>query len=147
MAEVLQKPMDKELELLTNVKEKGEIVSRIKMLALSSQPVDQEEPERQKINMFPEQADMERGGDVDNYSDEDEEFSSEGSDSEPVLEGKSMLSTSHPSRRRSHLQKTLSDKIFQGSVEDRPDPIQVRYIRFKEFICYSLSVLFNSCLL
>ncbi|XP_078052160.1 phosphofurin acidic cluster sorting protein KrT95D isoform X6 [Augochlora pura] len=84
MAQVLQKQMDLELELVSYKAEKyaGHSVAfaRVSVVALSSQPVDQDKRLMNDPNerLCPE------------YSDEEEEFSSEGeaegSDSEPTLE-------------------------------------------------------------
>ncbi|XP_006617338.1 phosphofurin acidic cluster sorting protein 2 isoform X1 [Apis dorsata] len=81
MAQVLQKQMDLELELVSDKAEKYGAVAlaRVSVVALSSQPVDQDK----RLNDPNERLCPE-------YSDEEEEFSSEGeaegSDSEPTLE-------------------------------------------------------------
>ncbi|XP_076289563.1 phosphofurin acidic cluster sorting protein KrT95D isoform X5 [Lasioglossum baleicum] len=84
MAQVLQKQMDLELELVSYKAEKyaghSVAIARVSVVALSSQPVDQDKRLMSDPNerLCPE------------YSDEEEEFSSEGeaegSDSEPTLE-------------------------------------------------------------
>ncbi|CAK9822163.1 Phosphofurin acidic cluster sorting protein 2 [Anthophora retusa] len=84
MAQVLQKQMDLELELISDKAEKygghSVALARVSVVALSSQPVDQDKRLMNDPNerLCPE------------YSDEEEEFSSEGeaegSDSEPTLE-------------------------------------------------------------
>ncbi|KAK9310028.1 hypothetical protein QLX08_000504 [Tetragonisca angustula] len=84
MAQVLQKQMDLELELVSDKAEKygghSVALARVSVVALSSQPVDQDKRLMNDPNerLCPE------------YSDEEEEFSSEGeaegSDSEPTLE-------------------------------------------------------------
>ncbi|KYM98831.1 Phosphofurin acidic cluster sorting protein 2 [Cyphomyrmex costatus] len=84
MAQVLQKQMDVELELVSDKAEKygGHSVplARVSVVALSSQPVDHDKRLTHDLNerLCPE------------FSDEEEEFSSEGeaegSDSEPTLE-------------------------------------------------------------
>ncbi|XP_068986939.1 phosphofurin acidic cluster sorting protein 2 isoform X4 [Bombus flavifrons] len=84
MAQVLQKQMDLELELVSDKAEKygghSVVLARVSVVALSSQPVDQDKRLMNDPNerLCPE------------YSDEEEEFSSEGeaegSDSEPTLE-------------------------------------------------------------
>lgn len=89
MSQVLQRQLDLELELCGDVKEPkshGNVVARVSVQGLNSQPVDHEDTA--KLN--PHDV-SDRVGD---YSDEDEEFSSnedgveeaEGSDSEPMLE-------------------------------------------------------------
>ncbi|XP_012153640.1 phosphofurin acidic cluster sorting protein KrT95D isoform X3 [Megachile rotundata] len=84
MAQVLQKQMDLELELVSDKAEKygghSVVLARVSVVALTSQPVDQDKRLMNEPNerLCPE------------YSDEEEEFSSEGeaegSDSEPTLE-------------------------------------------------------------
>ncbi|XP_015191774.1 PREDICTED: phosphofurin acidic cluster sorting protein 1 isoform X2 [Polistes dominula] len=84
MAQVLQKQMDLELELISDKAEKygghSVALARVSVIALSSQPVDHDKRLTNDPNerLCPE------------YSDEEEEFSSEaeaeGSDSEPTLE-------------------------------------------------------------
>ncbi|XP_015440258.1 PREDICTED: phosphofurin acidic cluster sorting protein 2 isoform X2 [Dufourea novaeangliae] len=84
MAQVLQKQMDLELELVSDKAEKygghSVALARVSVVALSSQPVDQDKRLMNDPNerLCPE------------YSDEEEEFSSEGeaegSDSEPTIE-------------------------------------------------------------
>ncbi|XP_014602201.1 PREDICTED: phosphofurin acidic cluster sorting protein 1 isoform X3 [Polistes canadensis] len=84
MAQVLQKQMDLELELISDKAEKygghSVALARVSVIALSSQPVDHD---KRLINDPNERLCPE-------YSDEEEEFSSEaeaeGSDSEPTLE-------------------------------------------------------------
>ncbi|XP_043603743.1 phosphofurin acidic cluster sorting protein 2 isoform X2 [Bombus pyrosoma] len=84
MAQVLQKQMDLELELVSDKAEKygghSVVLARVSVVALSSQPVDQD---KRLMNDPSERLCPE-------YSDEEEEFSSEGeaegSDSEPTLE-------------------------------------------------------------
>lgn len=83
-AQVLQKQMDLELELVSYKAEKygghSVAIARVSVVALSSQPVDQDKRLMNDPNerLCPE------------FSDEEEEFSSEGeaegSDSEPTLE-------------------------------------------------------------
>ncbi|XP_026670571.1 phosphofurin acidic cluster sorting protein 2 isoform X4 [Ceratina calcarata] len=82
MAQVLQKQMDLELELVSDKAEKygghSVVLARVSVVALSSQPVDQRLMNDPNERLCPE------------FSDEEEEFSSEGeaegSDSEPTLE-------------------------------------------------------------
>ncbi|XP_050438324.1 phosphofurin acidic cluster sorting protein 1 isoform X2 [Adelges cooleyi] len=76
MALVLQRPLDLELELLGDPKDPKSLVGRVNIVCLNSQPVDHEGVTKAVTG---------RGND---YSDEDEEFSSgeEASDSDPTLE-------------------------------------------------------------
>ncbi|XP_054722082.1 phosphofurin acidic cluster sorting protein 1-like [Uloborus diversus] len=119
MAEVLQRPMDKDLELHSNNKEKSEVMARVLMYAISSQPVDHEDADRQKMIRG-----VERVVEVDNFSDEEEEYTSneDGCDSEPVAEetttGGETIEHEH-----AHLRKSLNQKIFQ-TVAERPDPVE-----------------------
>lgn len=114
MAEVLQRPMDKELELHSNNKEKSEVIAKVLMYAISSQPVDHEEADRQKTLQG-----MERAVEVDNFSDEEEEYTSneDGCDSEAVVE------ETTPAENLSHRRKSLNSKMFQPGRE-RPDPAE-----------------------
>lgn len=85
MAEVLQRSnyMDKELELRENTKDlrKSEVVARILMSSLKSQPVDHEVNNGRSHKLSLNQsADGESDEDVDDFS------QSEGSDSEPIDE-------------------------------------------------------------
>lgn len=84
MTEVLQRPLERDLELISEEKEKVDIIGRIQVESLSSQPVEQEDHERQKHPLFPG-ADVERSAD---YTDDDDDSSSndDGSDSEAVVE-------------------------------------------------------------
>ncbi|XP_035219698.1 phosphofurin acidic cluster sorting protein 1-like [Stegodyphus dumicola] len=113
MAEVLQRPMDKELELHSNNKEKSEVIAKVLMYAISSQPVDHEDADRQKSLRG-----IERVVEVDNFSDEEEEYTSneDGCDSEPVAEDAATVG-------ERHIHKSLNQKIFQSGVE-RPDPAE-----------------------
>lgn len=116
MGEVLQRPMDKELELHSNNKEKSEAIAKVLMYAISSQPVDHEETDRQKIRG------IERAVEVDNFSDEEEEYTSneDGCDSEPVVEDSGAVGDmSH----RIHMRKSINQKLFQSTGE-RPDPAE-----------------------
>ncbi|GFT40696.1 phosphofurin acidic cluster sorting protein 1 [Nephila pilipes] len=117
MAEVLQRPMDKELELHSNNKEKSEVIAKVLMYAISSQPVDHEDADRQKMLRG-----IERVTEVDNFSDEEEEYTSneDGCDSEAVVEESAATGNlSH----RSRLRKSINPKMFQASGE-RPDPAE-----------------------
>uniref|UniRef100_T1IQR1 Phosphofurin acidic cluster sorting protein 2 n=1 Tax=Strigamia maritima TaxID=126957 RepID=T1IQR1_STRMM len=83
MAEALQKPVDEELELYTDLKEKTSIVAKMTMVSLLSQPVDHDAKQKEGATV------IEAGDRVgETYSDEEEDFTSneEGSDSEPMLE-------------------------------------------------------------
>ncbi|KAF4518124.1 hypothetical protein B566_EDAN004474 [Ephemera danica] len=88
MSQVLQRQMDIELELMAGEASKDnkrDVVARVSVLALSSQPVDHEDAGlRHKRLALSDNADRAAA----DFSDDDEEFSSneEGSDSEPMLE-------------------------------------------------------------
>ncbi|GIX71606.1 hypothetical protein CEXT_528141 [Caerostris extrusa] len=77
------------------------------MYAISSQPVDHEEADRQKTIRG-----IERAAEVDNFSDEEEEYTSneDGCDSEAVVEESA---TAGNLSHRSHLRKSLNPKMFQ----------------------------------
>ncbi|XP_076165314.1 phosphofurin acidic cluster sorting protein KrT95D isoform X3 [Ptiloglossa arizonensis] len=109
MAQVLQKQMDLELELVSDKAEKygghSVALARVSVVALSSQPVDQDKRLMNDPNerLCPE------------YSDEEEEFSSEGeaegSDSEPTLEmhrRKSRAKIPANARQRNFKQKFIA---------------------------------------
>ncbi|XP_067680503.1 phosphofurin acidic cluster sorting protein 2-like isoform X3 [Haliotis asinina] len=90
MSHVLQRSVDKELRMFSDLKERTNAVAHIMVLALSSQPVDHEENGHRKQTS----SDVDRSPDVDNDSDEedvhdfnDQDFSSndEMSDSEPMM--------------------------------------------------------------
>ncbi|XP_060856298.1 phosphofurin acidic cluster sorting protein 1 isoform X2 [Metopolophium dirhodum] len=76
MSLVLQRPLDLELELLSDPKDPKSLIGRVYIMCLNSQPVDHEDATKPVTGRGPD------------YSDEDEEFSSgeEASDSEPTLE-------------------------------------------------------------
>jgi hypothetical protein len=99
MAEVLQRSsfMDKELDLLGNIKElgKNEVIARIMISSLKSQPVDQESG----VNGRHIKVALDRSADVDS---DDEDFSSaeEGSDSETVEEANTSHNTNRSTRDR-----------------------------------------------
>lgn len=116
MAEVLQRPMDKELDLHTNNKEKSEVIAKVLMYAISSQPVDHDDADRQKLMRG-----MERVVEVDNYTDEEEEYTSneDGCDSEPVAEEAGAVSDAL--EHHAHLRKSM--KIFHPTGE-RSDPAE-----------------------
>ncbi|XP_021917147.1 phosphofurin acidic cluster sorting protein 1 isoform X2 [Zootermopsis nevadensis] len=90
MAQVLQRQMDLELDLFSDIKDKSlgaisNVVARVSVQALNSQPVDHEDAVKHMA--LSETADR-----VADFSDDEEEFSSndegeaEGSDSEPMPE-------------------------------------------------------------
>ncbi|XP_071079395.1 phosphofurin acidic cluster sorting protein 2-like isoform X3 [Haliotis cracherodii] len=90
MSHVLQRSVDKELRMFSDLKERTNAVAHIMVLALSSQPVDHEENGHRKQTS----SDVDRSPDVDNDSDEedvhdfnDQDFSSndEMSDCEPMM--------------------------------------------------------------
>lgn len=113
MAEVLQRPMDKELELHTNNKEKSEVIAKVLMYAITSQPVDHEDADRLKHSRG-----MERVVEVDNYSDEEEEYTSneDGCDSEPVAEDTGAVTDALDH----HVRKSI--KVFPSG--ERSDPAE-----------------------
>ncbi|XP_025407381.1 phosphofurin acidic cluster sorting protein 1 isoform X2 [Sipha flava] len=76
MSLVLQRPLDLELELLSDSKDPKSLLGRVYIVCLNSQPVDHEDATKPVTGRGQE------------FSDEDEEFSSgeEASDSEPTLE-------------------------------------------------------------
>lgn len=100
MAEVLQRShhMKKELELRENSKDsrKSEVIARITMSSLKSQPVDHEMGSGRNLKMsLNESADVESDEDVDEFT------GSDGSDSEPVDEANGQ-SAGHSKWRSSH---------------------------------------------
>ncbi|XP_054259637.1 phosphofurin acidic cluster sorting protein 2 [Macrosteles quadrilineatus] len=102
MSQVLQRQMDLELDLVTDMKEPknhSNVVARVSVQALNSQPVDHEETTK-------------HSGRVAEFSDEDEEFSSneEGSDSEPMLEERRSRKSKIPvnARQRNLKQRFIS---------------------------------------
>ncbi|XP_064490363.1 phosphofurin acidic cluster sorting protein 2-like [Ornithodoros turicata] len=99
MSEVLQRPLGRDLELMSEEKEKVDAIGRIRVEALSSQPVEQEDPDRQKHPHFAN-ADAERSAD---YTDDEDDSSSndEGSDSEAVVEDGAGHTNGALRRRRS----------------------------------------------
>ncbi|KAK6183490.1 hypothetical protein SNE40_010963 [Patella caerulea] len=68
MSQVLQRCVDRELKLYSDHKERTNVVARISVLMLTSQPVDHEENGHRKQNS----SDVDRSPDVDNDTDEDE---------------------------------------------------------------------------
>ncbi|XP_073990431.1 phosphofurin acidic cluster sorting protein KrT95D [Rhodnius prolixus] len=106
MAQVLQKQMELELDLVNDIKEaKGNngVAARVSVCALNSQPVDYEGSTK-TIQHSPR---------IGEFSDDEEEFSSndEGSDSEPMLEDRRVRKDSiQPStvRQRNLKQKFIS---------------------------------------
>ncbi|XP_020287388.1 phosphofurin acidic cluster sorting protein 2 isoform X2 [Pseudomyrmex gracilis] len=127
MAQVLQKQMDLELELISDKAEKygGHAVplARVNVVALSSQPVDHD---KRLINDPNERLGPE-------FSDEEEEFSSEGeaegSDSEPTLEvhrRKSRAKIPTNARQRNLKQKFIALlKRFRVSEELEHDQEEI----------------------
>ncbi|XP_076235348.1 phosphofurin acidic cluster sorting protein KrT95D isoform X2 [Calliopsis andreniformis] len=126
MAQVLQKQMDLELELVSEKAEKYDGLSvalaRVSVIALSSQPVDQDKRLMNDPNERPE------------YSDEEEEFSSEGeaegSDSEPTLEvhrRKSRAKMPANARQRNLKQKfiALLKRRFRVSEDLDQDQVEI----------------------
>nr|KAF7439663.1 hypothetical protein H0235_002054 [Vespula pensylvanica] len=122
MAQVLQKQMDLELELISDKAEKygghSVALARVSVIALSSQPVDHD---KRLINDPNERLCQE-------YSDEEEEFSSEaeaeGSDSEPTLEQRNLkqkfialLKRFRVSEDLDHDQEEIGQKLSGGDME------------------------------
>lgn len=127
MAQVLQKQMDLELELIYDKTEKyggnSVVLAKISVVGLTSQPVDQDKRLSTDVNerLCPE------------YSDEEEEFSSEneaeGSDSEPTLEvhrRKSRTKMPANARQRNLKQKFIALlKRFRVSEELEHDQAEI----------------------
>ncbi|XP_023229901.1 phosphofurin acidic cluster sorting protein 1-like [Centruroides sculpturatus] len=110
LTQVLQRCVDnQELELLLD-KDKNEVMARLTILSLSSQPIDHDESDRQKV------ADSQRVAEVDNFTDEEYSSNEEGCDSEPTRVAVSAHSAQN-GRRRSHFQKFLNPQ----SSESRSD--------------------------
>ncbi|CAL4121819.1 unnamed protein product, partial [Meganyctiphanes norvegica] len=118
MSEVLQRPVDRELELYIDGKEKGiSSIARVTMVALSSQPVDTDEVTDRHKPFLTDNPD--RSVDlVEVYSDDDEDYSSqdEGSDSEPILEAGGRR---HPRLRQNTRSKSLPPNARQRNLKQR----------------------------
>ncbi|KAB7505420.1 Phosphofurin acidic cluster sorting protein 1 [Armadillidium nasatum] len=95
MSQVLQRPIDRDLDLYFEGKDKSLAVAKVNLVSLSSQPVDTEEPIDRPKHFFTDNPD--RVVDLDD-SDEDEDYSSQddGSDSEPILDSASTHHHHHP---------------------------------------------------
>lgn len=118
MSQVLQRPVDRELELYSEGKEKGTSLARVTMVSLSSQPVDTDEPTERTKSFMADNPD--RSVDlVEVYSDDDEDYSSqdEGSDSEPILEDGSRRTHHH--LRSSTRSKSLPPNARQRNLKQR----------------------------
>ncbi|XP_045609459.1 phosphofurin acidic cluster sorting protein 2 isoform X2 [Procambarus clarkii] len=118
MSQVLQRPVDRELELYTEGKEKQASLARVTMVSLSSQPVDTDEPAERTKSFMADNPD--RSVDlVEVYSDDDEDYSSqdEGSDSEPILEDGSRRTHHH--LRSSARSKSLPPNARQRNLKQR----------------------------
>ncbi|XP_063427906.1 phosphofurin acidic cluster sorting protein 2-like isoform X4 [Mytilus trossulus] len=108
MDQVLQKNVDKELHLFSDPKEHTKHVAQVRMVSLSSQPVDHVENGQRKT--ISSDVEVDRSPDVDNDSDDDENeddveywSNNELSDFEPVMMGrprKSSRGKIHASRGR-----------------------------------------------
>ncbi|RZF43084.1 hypothetical protein LSTR_LSTR001262 [Laodelphax striatellus] len=134
MSQVLQRQMDLELDLVSDIKtdvkghSNSNVVARIIVQSLNSQPVDHEDSAKHTPH----------AGRVADFSDDDEEFSSneegegeaevEGSDSEPMLEERRARKTKIPAnaRQRNLKQKFISllkrfrvSEDLQGLAADR----------------------------
>ncbi|XP_046750893.1 phosphofurin acidic cluster sorting protein 2 isoform X1 [Diprion similis] len=127
MAQVLQKQMDLELELISDKSEKygghSVVLAKVSVVALSSQPVDHD---KRLLNDPSERLGTE-------FSDDEEEFSSEGeaegSDSEPTLEvhrRKSRAKIPANARQRNLKQKFIALlKRFRVSEELEHDQEEI----------------------
>ncbi|XP_066966256.1 phosphofurin acidic cluster sorting protein 2 isoform X13 [Macrobrachium rosenbergii] len=113
MSQVLQRPVDRELELYSEGKEKGTSLAMVTMVSLSSQPVDTDEPSERAKSFMADNPDRPVDlGEV--YSDEDEDYSSqdEGSDSEPILDDGSR-------RAHHHLRSNVRSKSLPPNARQR----------------------------
>lgn len=113
MSQVLQRPVDRELELYSEGKEKGTSLAMVTMVSLSSQPVDTDEPPERAKSFMADNPD--RPVDlVEVYSDDDEDYSSqdEGSDSEPILDDGSR-------RAHHHLRSNVRSKSLPPNARQR----------------------------
>ncbi|KAK4316071.1 hypothetical protein Pmani_012715 [Petrolisthes manimaculis] len=119
MSQVLQRPVDRELELYSEGKEKGPSLARVTMVSLSSQPVDTDEPGDRAKSFMVDNPD--RSVDlVEVYTDEDEDYSSpdEGSDSEPILEDGGTRRPHHHLRTATR-SKSLPPNARQRNLKQR----------------------------
>ncbi|XP_069985419.1 phosphofurin acidic cluster sorting protein 1 isoform X3 [Penaeus vannamei] len=124
MSQVLQRPVDRELELYSEGKEKGVSLAKVTMVSLSSQPVDTDEPPERAKSFMADNPDSPRLCDrsvdlVEVYSDDDEDYSSqdEGSDSEPILEDGSRRTHHH--LRSNTRSKSLPPNARQRNLKQR----------------------------
>ncbi|XP_063859026.1 phosphofurin acidic cluster sorting protein 1-like isoform X7 [Scylla paramamosain] len=118
MSQVLQRPVDRDLELYSEGKEKGSPLAKVTMVSLSSQPVDTDEPGDRTKSFMADNPD--RSVDlVEVYSDDDEDYSSqdEGSDSEPILEGETRRSHHH--HHHHHLRSNTRSKSLPPNARQR----------------------------
>ncbi|MPC45444.1 Phosphofurin acidic cluster sorting protein 1 [Portunus trituberculatus] len=116
--QVLQRPVDRDLELYSEGKEKGSPLAKVTMVSLSSQPVDTDEPGERTKSFMADNPD--RSVDlVEVYSDDDEDYSSqdEGSDSEPILEGETRRSHHH--HHHHHLRSNTRSKSLPPNARQR----------------------------
>lgn len=132
MSQVLQRPVDRDLELYSEGKEKGSPLARVTMVSLSSQPVDTDEPGERTKTFMADNPD--RSVDlVEVYSDDDEDYSSqdEGSDSEPILEDGTRRTHHH---HHHHLRSNTRSKSLPPNARQRN--LKQRFIallkRFKD---------------
>ncbi|KAL5007923.1 hypothetical protein ScPMuIL_013504 [Solemya velum] len=123
MSQVLQRSVDRELNMYSDLKERTTVVAQLLMVSLSSQPVDHEENDHRKQTS----SDVDRSPDVDNYSDDDEPYNDQEywsnddmSDSEPM-----MMNEARPRPRKSS----------RGQIRPRQRNIKQKFIallkRFK----------------
>ncbi|XP_014784438.1 phosphofurin acidic cluster sorting protein 2 isoform X2 [Octopus bimaculoides] len=102
MSQVLQRAVDKELNLYSDLKEQSTVVAQVIMLSLTSQPVDHEDNGTRK---HPVSSDVDRSPDIDNDSDDDEaqEFNDQESSSNDELsdsEGMMLVEEGRPRPRK-----------------------------------------------
>ncbi|GAB1601472.1 phosphofurin acidic cluster sorting protein 2 isoform X15 [Argonauta hians] len=102
MSQVLQRSVDKELNLYSDLKEQSTVVAQVIMLSLTSQPVDHEDNGTRK---HPVSSDVDRSPDIDNDSDDDEaqEFNDQESSSNDELsdsEGMMLVEEGRPRPRK-----------------------------------------------
>ncbi|KAL7638821.1 UNVERIFIED_CONTAM: hypothetical protein RMT77_010355 [Armadillidium vulgare] len=116
MSQVLQRPIDRDLDLYFEGKDKSSAVAKVNLVSLSSQPVDTEEPIDRPKHFFTDNPD--RVVDLDD-SDEDEDYSSQddGSDSEPILDSAS--THHHHHHHHHHLRSNSRSKSLPPNARQR----------------------------
>ncbi|KAF2362058.1 Phosphofurin acidic cluster sorting protein 1 [Trinorchestia longiramus] len=117
MAQVLQRPMDRELDLYGQGKEKGQPVARVTLEALSSQPVECDDSADSRLvkNFLSDNPD--RSVELAEDSDDDPDYSSQddGSDSEPMLDD----AQPHHRRRQTARTGNLPANARQRNLKQR----------------------------